>query len=84
MRTRNSHDGNIFSPPSYAPCSSWALSCAHANNIATGCVGGLAKPVVVDIDANNGRNPQACAVYAHDIFDHLHEVEVRGAAAAAA
>jgi hypothetical protein len=31
---------------------------------------------VVDIDANNAGNPLACAEYARDIFDHLHEIEV--------
>ena len=31
---------------------------------------------VVDIDANNAGNFLACAEYARDIFDHLHEVEV--------
>lgn len=30
---------------------------------------------VVDIDANNAGNFLACADYARDIFDHLHEVE---------
>lgn len=42
-----------------------------------GCLGGLQKQGVVDIDANNAGNPLACADYARDIFDHLHEVEVR-------
>lgn len=39
--------------------------------------GGLAKHAVVDIDANNAGNPLACSEYAADIFDHLHDVEVR-------
>ncbi|KAI8466959.1 MAG: cyclin-like protein [Monoraphidium minutum] len=30
---------------------------------------------VVDIDANNAGNPLACAEYARDIFEHLHEIE---------
>lgn len=42
-----------------------------------GCIGGLQKQGIVDIDANNAGNPLACAEYAADIFEHLHEVEVR-------
>lgn len=47
----------------------------------TGIQSGLHKQGIVDIDANNAGNPLACAEYACDIFDHLHEIEVRRGAA---
>lgn len=41
----------------------------------SGAYTGPQKQCIVDIDANNAGNPLACAEYARDIFDHLHDIE---------
>jgi hypothetical protein len=76
-------------PPRHAhrsqtPPSIPAFKRAHPLPPHAGVLGGLQKQAVVDIDANNAGNPLACAEYARDIFDHLHEVEVSAAARGAA